>query len=113
MGKNYEYFLGNTLFCGGGRFQNSRDKPVNIATGLLVVVPSALFFAFSYVHALCMICGTALILLIRAPWLWHNISPAIPIVFAYIFYVCFSSFVHASVVDPGVSGLVFLVYNSH
>ncbi|KAJ5780962.1 Zinc finger DHHC-type palmitoyltransferase [Penicillium paradoxum] len=84
LGKNYEYFLGNTLFCGGGRFQNSRDKPVNIATGLLVVVPSALFFGFS------------------APWLWHNISPAIPIVFAYIFYVCFSSFVHASVVDPGI-----------
>ncbi|KAB8077079.1 hypothetical protein BDV29DRAFT_153978 [Aspergillus leporis] len=47
LGKNYEYFLGNTIFCGGGRFQNSRDKPVNIATGILVVVPSALFFAFS------------------------------------------------------------------
>ncbi|KAJ5114696.1 hypothetical protein NUU61_000455 [Penicillium alfredii] len=38
----------------------------------------------------------------RAPWLWHNISPAIPILFAYVFYVCFSSFVHASVVDPGI-----------
>lgn len=49
-GKNYEYFFGNTIFCGGGRFQNSRDKPVNIATGLLVVVPSALFFGFSYVN---------------------------------------------------------------
>jgi palmitoyltransferase ZDHHC9/14/18 len=48
-GKNFEYFLGNTIFCGGGRFQNSRDKPVNIATGLMVVVPAALFFAFSYV----------------------------------------------------------------
>jgi len=84
LGKNWEYFLGNTLFCGGGRLQNSRDKPVNIATGLLVVVPSALFFGFS------------------APWLWHNISPAIPILFAYVFYICFSSFVHASVVDPGI-----------
>lgn len=47
LGKNYEYFLGNTIFCGGGRFQNSRDKPVNVATGVLVVVPSALFFGFS------------------------------------------------------------------
>ncbi|KAJ5768065.1 hypothetical protein N7533_000648 [Penicillium manginii] len=84
LGKNFEYFTGNTLFCGGGRFQNSRDKPINIATGLLVVVPSALFFAFS------------------APWLWHNISPAIPILFGYVFYICFSSFVHASVVDPGI-----------
>lgn len=51
LGKNHEYFQGNTLFCGGGRFQNSRDKPVNILTGLLVVVPSALFFAFSYVYS--------------------------------------------------------------
>ncbi|KAJ5110820.1 hypothetical protein N7532_001355 [Penicillium argentinense] len=84
LGKNWEYFTGNTFFCFGGRFQNSRDKPINIITGLLVVIPSALFFAFS------------------APWLWHNISPAIPVVFAYVFYICFSSFVHASVVDPGI-----------
>ncbi|KAL5337580.1 DHHC palmitoyltransferase-domain-containing protein [Aspergillus crustosus] len=83
-GRNYEYFVGNTIFCGGGRFQNSRDKPVNIATGFLVLVPTGLFFGYS------------------GPWLWHNISPAIPIVFAYIFYLCFSSFVHASVVDPGI-----------
>lgn len=50
LGKNHEYFTGNTLFCGGGRFQNSRDKPINIATGVLVVVPSALFFGFSYAN---------------------------------------------------------------
>lgn len=48
LGKNWEYFTGNTLFCAGGRLQNSRDKPINIATGILVVVPSALFFGFSY-----------------------------------------------------------------
>lgn len=47
-GKNWEYFTGNTLFCAGGRLQNSRDKPINIATGVLVVVPAALFFGFSY-----------------------------------------------------------------
>ncbi|KAL2831213.1 DHHC palmitoyltransferase-domain-containing protein [Aspergillus cavernicola] len=83
-GRNYEYFVGNTIFWGGGRFQNSRDKPVNIATGFLVLVPTGLFLGYS------------------GPWLWHNISPAIPIVFAYLFYLCFSSFVHASVVDPGI-----------
>ena len=27
MGKNYEYFEGNTIFWGGGRFQNARDRP--------------------------------------------------------------------------------------
>ncbi|KAJ5738373.1 hypothetical protein N7493_001528 [Penicillium malachiteum] len=83
-GRNHEYFVGNTIFCGSGRLQNARDKPVNILTGIMVIVPSGLFFGFS------------------APWLWHNVSPAIPILFAYVFYVCFSSFVHASVVDPGI-----------
>ncbi len=39
----------------------------------------------------------------RAPWLWHYVSPAIPIIFAYIFYVCISSYLHASLSNPGVS----------
>jgi palmitoyltransferase ZDHHC9/14/18 len=84
-GSNYEYFTGNTVFCWGGRLQNTRDKPINIATGFLVVTPSVLYFVFT------------------APWLWHNISPAIPIIFGYLFYLCISSFIHASVSDPGVS----------
>lgn len=82
--KNYQHFPGNTRFCFGGRWQNARDRPVNIATGFLVVLPAGLFFGF------------------EAKWLWYNISPALPIVFAYLFYICFSSFVHASVSDPGV-----------
>lgn len=85
LGRNYEYFTGNTRFCWGGRLQNTRDRPVNIATGLFVLIPGVLFFVFS------------------APWLWYNISPAIPIIFAYVFYICMSSFFHASVSDPGVS----------
>ncbi|ORY19836.1 palmitoyltransferase erf2 [Clohesyomyces aquaticus] len=84
LGKNYQYFSGNTAFCWGGRLQNTRDRPVNIATGLLIVLPAALFLAFS------------------APWLWLHVSPAIPIVFAYLFLVCWSSFLHASASDPGI-----------
>jgi palmitoyltransferase ZDHHC9/14/18 len=49
LGKNYEYFEGNTMFFWGGRFQNARDRPVNIATGILLVLPGILFFAFSFV----------------------------------------------------------------
>jgi hypothetical protein len=47
LGKNYEYFTGNTLFCCGGRFQNSRDRPINIATGIFVILPGVLFFIYS------------------------------------------------------------------
>lgn len=48
LGKIYEYFPGNTIFCGSGRLQNARDKPINILTGTIVVLPTALFFAYSY-----------------------------------------------------------------
>lgn len=84
VGRNFEFFEGNTVFFLGGRFQNTRSTPINIATGSLVVIPSILWFAFS------------------APWLWENVSPAVPITFGYLFYICISSFVHASVSDPGI-----------
>ncbi|KAF2104395.1 zf-DHHC-domain-containing protein [Rhizodiscina lignyota] len=84
LGKNYEYFTGNTVFFWGGRLQNTRDRPINIATGILALLPAGLFFGFS------------------APWLWLNVSPAIPIIFAYIFLICISSFLHASATDPGI-----------
>ncbi|KAI1638012.1 DHHC palmitoyltransferase-domain-containing protein [Biscogniauxia mediterranea] len=84
QGRNHEYFEGNTVFCVGGRLQNTRHKPINIATGSFVVIPAILFFATS------------------APYLWHNVSPAVPIFFAYLFYICISSFLHASGSDPGI-----------
>ena len=46
-GRNHQYFSGNTAFLWGGRIQNTREKPINIATGTLVVLPSILFFVFS------------------------------------------------------------------
>jgi len=64
---------------------NAREFPVNIATGLMIVIPAVLFLVFS------------------AADLWLLVSPAIPIIFAYVFLICFSSFLHASVSNPGVS----------
>ncbi|KAK8005176.1 DHHC zinc finger domain-containing protein [Apiospora arundinis] len=84
LGRNHEYFEGNTVFAMGGRLQNTHHRPINIATGSLVVIPAVLFFIFS------------------APWLWSNVSPAVPLVFAYIFYISMSSFIHASASDPGI-----------
>lgn len=85
LGHNYEYFDGNLVFCFGGRALNTRQKPINIGTGTLVVLPAVLFLAC------------------QASWIWHNLSPAIPITWAYIWYICISSFVRASASDPGVS----------
>ncbi|RKF56374.1 Palmitoyltransferase erf2 [Erysiphe neolycopersici] len=84
LGRNWEYFTGNTVFCCKGRLQNTRHQPINIATGSFVIVPSILFLTFS------------------GPWIWHNISPAIPLIFGYLAYICISSFLHASISDPGI-----------
>lgn len=83
-GKNYEYFAGNMLFFLSGRCLNTRARPLNIATFTLTALPAALFFAFS------------------AHWLWHHVSPALPLIFAYIFYLTTSSFLHAAFSDPGI-----------
>jgi len=83
-GRVHQYFDGNTWFCLGGRWQNTKGRPINLATGLFIAIPCVLFFGFS------------------APWLWNNISPAIPITFAYLAFICMSSFIHASVSDPGI-----------
>ena len=46
-GINYQYFLGNTVFCWGGRLQNARDRPINVASGIIVLLPTLLFFVYS------------------------------------------------------------------
>ena len=83
-GKNYEYTASNTLFVCSGRLLNTRAKPLNIMTFLLTLLPGILFLAFS------------------APYLWRQLSPAVPIIFAYVFLVCLSSFAHAAFSDPGI-----------
>lgn len=85
LGRNYEYFEGNTVFAIGGRLQNTRHRPISIATALAVVIPAVLFLVYS------------------APFYWYRVSPAVPILFAYLFYLSISSFLHASSSDPGVS----------
>ncbi|RYC55275.1 Protein S-acyltransferase [Xylaria longipes] len=84
LGRNHEYFEGNTVFCLGGRLQNTRHRPINIGTGFLIVLPAALFFGGC------------------APYLWRHLSPAVPILFAYVFLISISSFLRASVSDPGI-----------
>jgi palmitoyltransferase ZDHHC9/14/18 len=83
-GKNYQYYAGNMHFFFGGRLMNAKLKPQPIITATLVILPAALFFAFS------------------APFLWRYVSPALPIIFAYLFYLTMSSFFRAALSDPGI-----------
>ncbi len=50
LGKNYQYFTGNTSFFWGGRLQNTRDRPINIATAIMILVPAGLFYGYSCVY---------------------------------------------------------------
>ncbi|KAL1301508.1 hypothetical protein AAFC00_005751 [Neodothiora populina] len=84
LGRNHEYYNGNAVFFLHGRLINARQRPLNLLTAFMAILPAVLFFVFS------------------APWLWHNVSPAIPIIFAYIFYICLSSYLHASFTEPGI-----------
>ena len=116
-GSNFEYFTGNRSFCWRGRLHNTRDRPINVATALIVIVPSVLFFAYSYVDSGRRIeSNDALADLScphRAPWLWRNISPAIPLLFGYLFLISVSSFVHASFSDPGVCSCILWLFDTH
>ncbi|KAG1234214.1 hypothetical protein G6F68_018998 [Rhizopus microsporus] len=40
--------------------------------------------------------------MIRCPWLWYQLSPAIPVVFAYLFILALASMLKTSWTDPGI-----------
>lgn len=50
LGRNWEYFDGNTIFFLNGRLQTARDRPIVVATGLAIILPSILFYIFGYVR---------------------------------------------------------------
>ena len=47
IGFNHQYFSGNTIFCWGGRLQNTRERPINILSFIIVFLPSILFLVYS------------------------------------------------------------------
>ncbi|KAG0208382.1 Palmitoyltransferase zdhhc14 [Mortierella sp. NVP41] len=75
--RNYKVFPGRNIFFCGGRIMTSRDFPAFFVAILLLTVPTGLFHGFT-------------------------VSPAAPIVQAYLFIVAFSSMLKASWTDPGV-----------
>lgn len=73
----YVYFL-------GGRLRTVKQSPRNVATGVLLLVPAVLFWVF------------------EAKWLWRNISPAVVVIFSYLWALSFLFLVKASTADPGI-----------
>ncbi|KAJ2962856.1 hypothetical protein NQZ79_g2058 [Umbelopsis isabellina] len=82
--KNYQVFPGRNKFFCGGRVITSREYYAFAFAILLLIVPCALFAAFT------------------CPWLWVNISIAVPICYAYLFVLSFVSMLRTSWTDPGI-----------
>ncbi|CEG68762.1 Putative Palmitoyltransferase [Rhizopus microsporus] len=82
--KNYQIFPGNTRFLCGGRLVTSKDYRAFIIALILFITPAALFCVFT------------------CPFLWNQVHPVIPIVFAYLFILAFASMLKTSWTDPGI-----------
>ncbi|OBZ84439.1 Palmitoyltransferase erf2 [Choanephora cucurbitarum] len=82
--RNYKLYIGNTVFFCGGRFLTSRAFWAFGLSLFLISMPAILFIIFS------------------CPWLWYHVSPAIPILFAYMFILTLAAMLKTSWTDPGI-----------
>lgn len=72
------------LYLFGGRLRTVKQLPLNLIVGGLMILLGILFWIF------------------EASWFWHKLSPAIPIVFSYCWFISFTMFIKAATSDPGI-----------
>lgn len=72
------------IFFLGGRFKTVKQTPINVITGIAIVLPGVIFWIF------------------EAKWIWYSISPALTIVFSYIWLLTFMFYFRAATSDPGI-----------
>ncbi|CAG8445824.1 14600_t:CDS:2 [Ambispora leptoticha] len=75
---------GRNRFFLGGRIITSRDFPAFLVALFALIVPCALFLSFT------------------APFLYSHVSPAVVVVFVYLFLLALSSMLITSWTDPGI-----------
>lgn len=83
--QNYHVLLENRyVYFLGGRWRSAKAKPIFALLVLLIAIPAVLFWIF------------------EASWCWHNISPALVILFTYFWLLAVSFFIRAGTSDPGI-----------
>lgn len=82
--KYYQTNQTDYIYLCGGRWRLAKQKPINVACIVAIVVPMVLYGVF------------------EALWLWHHISGAIPVVFSYCWLLTLLFFLRLSLLDPGV-----------
>lgn len=85
--KNYQVqnhdSMHNIYFL-GGRLRTIKAPPLNITTMVLIILPGVLFGCY------------------EAKWMWYNFSPAVVIIFSYLWLLTISFFIKSAVSDPGI-----------
>lgn len=74
----------NHIYVFGGRLRIVKQFPWNLFVGFVLVGLAVLFWVF------------------EAKWVWHNVSPSLPIVFSYVWFIAICMFIRASTSDPGI-----------
>ncbi|KAK9324390.1 DHHC palmitoyltransferase-domain-containing protein [Lipomyces orientalis] len=82
--QNQKISSGKGTFCLHGRVQNSGHRSYLLLVFAAIAIPAGLFFGFT------------------APWIWNNISQALPVVFSYLLLLCIVNLVRAVTSDPGI-----------
>ncbi|KAI8974414.1 DHHC palmitoyltransferase-domain-containing protein [Pilobolus umbonatus] len=82
--RNYQIFPGRTRFLCHGRLVTSKDYLIFMVGNILLLAPAVLYGYFT------------------CPFLWKSVHPALPIVFVYLFILCFVSMLKTSWTDPGI-----------
>ena len=72
------------VYCFGGRFKFVKHKPISLAVATTIIAGGVLFWVF------------------EASWFWHNISPAVVVIFSYLWFLLFMFFVKCSTSDAGI-----------
>ncbi|KAL2313651.1 Palmitoyltransferase erf2 [Schizosaccharomyces pombe] len=80
----YKNLPGNNIYLCCGRLQMSSQYKAFLISLFALILPGVLFFIFS------------------AFWLWHHVSPAVPITFAYLYALAVVSMFKCSTADPGI-----------
>ncbi|XP_022781254.1 probable palmitoyltransferase ZDHHC14 [Stylophora pistillata] len=82
--RNWEVFPGRNKFYCDGRIIMARNNGVFYFTVVLIVVTSGLFFAFD------------------SPYLYEKVSPAVPLIGAWLFIFVMSTLLRTAFSDPGI-----------
>lgn len=71
------------IYICGGRFKSTKQWPIHVGVLVVIVAGGVLFWVF------------------EASWLWHNVLPALVIIFSYLWFLTTMFMVKTAGCDPG------------